>query len=219
MKILEILKNCFYLFLLFLMDQIVSVPQIIAMYTHPNVIILVLLVIVYAATATAVIIFLIQFYQHRLRVNHSIYGNHRINRKRLKFMILMVVLWAVFLFLQTWYTNQFGISTSENQSVINQLFKNMPVWTFIDGVVIAPIMEELIFRGLFFELFFRKNERATKVIGVIVNGIMFGALHDTGLSFPIYALMGILLAWTYVYTKDVKYGMAIHVLNNFIAFL
>lgn len=219
MDILGFLKKCLFIFLLFGMDQLVSIPQMIAMYTHPNIALMTILVFVYVITAAAAIVFFFQFYRYKLKKNHSVYGNHRFNQSRIKFMVMMVVIWVVFLFLQTWYTNLVDSGTSQNQSIINQMFKNMPVWTFIDGVLIAPVMEELIFRGLFFEFFFRKDNPTVKVVGIIVNGILFGGLHDTSLSFPIYAVMGMLLAWTYVHTKDVKYSIAIHVFNNFIAFL
>jgi membrane protease YdiL (CAAX protease family) len=219
MKVVEILKNCLWLVLLFLMDQVVSIPQLIAMYTSPNPIILGLLLVMYGLTAGAVIFFLYQFYRHKIKVNHSRFGNYRLDGKRFRFMLLIVVLWITFMFLQVWYTNLFDIGTSRNQSAIEQLFNQTPLWTFVDGVVIAPIMEELIFRGLFFEFFFKGDRPAVKVVGILINGAVFGALHDTGLSFPIYAMMGCLLAWTYVHTKDLKYSMSIHILNNLISFI
>ncbi|WP_329503891.1 CPBP family intramembrane glutamic endopeptidase [Pediococcus pentosaceus] len=54
---------------------------------------------------------------------------------------------------QIWYTNQFKVNISANQLAIEKLFEKLPIWTFIDGVLVAPVMEELIFRGIFFELF------------------------------------------------------------------
>jgi membrane protease YdiL (CAAX protease family) len=219
MKALQVLKNCLFLVLLFGMDQLVSIPQIVATYTQSHKPLLVFLIIVYIAVTTAVIIFFCQFYRYKIKKNHSAYGKPLQKKQRIMFMLLMVVVWMAFMGLQIWYTNQFKVNTSANQLEIEKLFEKLPVWTFLDGVLIAPIMEELIFRGIFFELFFQKDTRIMKIIGIIVNAILFGALHDTGVNFPIYAIMGAILAITYVHTRDIKCSMGIHILNNFISFI
>lgn len=202
------------------MDQVISLPQIAAMHIHDShPVVHVLLVVVYTLTTLSVVIFLVQFYRYKVRKNHSDFANYPLNSKRFRIMLLMVGLWFIFMLLQTWYVTYFNIGTSENQSAIEQLLRDTPIWTWVDAVLVAPVIEELIFRGLFFEFFFTKNSRLVRTIGVVVNGALFGGLHDLGASFPIYAIMGMLLAITYLWTKDIKYSITLHIINNFISFL
>ncbi|KAF0507243.1 CPBP family intramembrane metalloprotease [Pediococcus pentosaceus] len=219
MRALQVLKNSLFLVLLFGMDQLVSIPQLVAAYTQNHHLFLFFLIIVYIAIAIAVIIFFWQFYRYKIKKNHSIYGDLPPRRVRTQTMLLMVLVWMIFMLFQIWYTNQFKVNISANQLAIEKLFEKLPIWTFTDGVLVAPVMEELIFRGIFFELFFQTDQPVIKVIGVIVNAVIFGALHDTGINFPIYAIMGAILAVTYMRTRDIKCSIGIHILNNFISFI
>ncbi|WP_460874229.1 CPBP family intramembrane glutamic endopeptidase [Furfurilactobacillus cerevisiae] len=107
--------------------------------------------------------------------------------------------------------------SSENQRAIEQMFKTTPWLTLYFGVFGAPILEELIFRGLFFNYFFMKlNKRWVKVLGIIVNGLLFAQLH-TNLWTPdawVYFVMGAILATTYVQTKDIRFDIGLHFANN-----
>ena len=218
-KILQVIKNILILIGLFIIDQIVSLPQIEAMKINHNVVAQIILVIIYVITTVAAITVFYTFYRHKLQENHSRFGITKPNLNVLWFMLMMVVVWYLFMILQGWLLTKYHIDNSPNQKIINTMYHNLPWWTFIDGTLVAPVMEELIFRGIFFELFFRQDKTIIKVIGVVVNGALFGLLHDTGINFPIYAVMGMLLAITYMHTKDVRYSIALHVFNNFITFI
>ncbi|HAT55352.1 MAG TPA: hypothetical protein DCW31_08985 [Lactobacillus sp.] len=106
---------------------------------------------------------------------------------------------------------------SQNQHAIEQMFRTTPWLTVYFGVFGAPILEELIFRGLFFNYFFMKLDKPwVKVLGVIVNGLLFAQLH-TNLWTPdawVYFVMGAILAITYVQTKDIRFDIGIHFANN-----
>ena len=77
---------------------------------------------------------------------------------------------------------------------------------------IAPIMEELIFRG-FGTVFFFKNTQ--KVLPAIVTSVVFTLPHITQLTeFPIYFALGLVLYLSYARRGNIKDSMLVHILNN-----
>ncbi|KRL53871.1 hypothetical protein FD35_GL000838 [Furfurilactobacillus rossiae DSM 15814] len=110
----------------------------------------------------------------------------------------------------------------ENEKMIERSMMGMPILTAYVEVVLAPIIEELIFRRLFFVFFFKGMVNPWKrVLGIVVNGLFFASLHTSLLSpgMWVYAVMGMIFATTYVTTKNVKYSIALHFLNNLISVL
>ncbi|MFQ4155153.1 hypothetical protein ACKE5D_06855 [Pediococcus pentosaceus] len=67
MRALQVLKNCLFLVLLFGMDQLVSIPQLVAAYTQNHHLFLFFLIIVYIAIVIAVIVFFWQFYRYKIK--------------------------------------------------------------------------------------------------------------------------------------------------------
>jgi membrane protease YdiL (CAAX protease family) len=83
--------------------------------------------------------------------------------------------------------------------------------------VIAPIAEELFFRGFMFGAL----RRPIGWIGAaIVTGIVFGLIHAGGTDavflVPL-AVLGFLLCWLYKQTGSLLPGMAVHAFNNALA--
>ncbi|GKT03609.1 CPBP family intramembrane glutamic endopeptidase [Furfurilactobacillus sp. WILCCON 0119] len=112
--------------------------------------------------------------------------------------------------------------TSANERSIDKMLKQTPWLTMYFGVIWAPILEELIFRGLYFDFFFMKlQKRWVWWLGVVLNGVLFAMLH-TSLWSPsawVYGTMGMILAITYLKTKDIRFDIGIHFLNNGFAML
>lgn len=107
---------------------------------------------------------------------------------------------------------------SANQTGIANIIKNTGQIFDINLIIIAPIAEELIFRGMFFNTFFTKPTTFNFWTGSIINGFLFGYIH-AGLSVQIssYWIMGIIFSMVYLYTKDIRYSMLTHILNNALA--
>jgi membrane protease YdiL (CAAX protease family) len=104
-----------------------------------------------------------------------------------------------------------GNVANVNQKIeINLLYVLIPV-------LVAPIIEEFIFRKILplgLEILLERINRATAII--IANGI-FAAVHFDWFFFP-YFVNGFLYAWSYEKTKDLKVPMLAHVLYNFFVF-
>jgi uncharacterized protein len=85
--------------------------------------------------------------------------------------------------------------------------------------VIAPICEEFLFRGFIFSAL--RNWRGTWPAAVIT-GVLFGAVHALGSApasdLPPLVVLGFLLCLVYQYTGSLYPCIALHALNNSLAF-
>jgi CAAX protease family protein len=80
---------------------------------------------------------------------------------------------------------------------------------------VAPIVEELLFRGLGYSLL-EPLGRWTAIIGV---GIAFGLVHGLIAGFPVLALFGAALAWLRSRTGSIVPGMLVHASFNAFALI
>jgi hypothetical protein len=87
----------------------------------------------------------------------------------------------------------------------------------VGAVFSAPILEEILFRGLIPQKLFPQHE----LIGLVVGSILFGFFHGpTNIgSFVLYAGMGGVLALVVHQTKRLEMGILAHMLRNGIAIL
>lgn len=117
--------------------------------------------------------------------------------------------------------NLIGGGVSSNQQSLDKIEQNSAGLFKIMVVFIAPFCEEVIFRGMFFNIFFTKANKQNKWLGIIASGFLFGYLHDPGLSKFIFVYwgLGIVLAWVYITTKDLRYSMLVHMCYNALGFI
>jgi membrane protease YdiL (CAAX protease family) len=107
-------------------------------------------------------------------------------------------------------------STANNQDLINELFNEYPIYTFVLSVLFAPVIEELIFRLSFYNIF--KNKYAF----ILLSGLVFGAFHVIGsyetpfdLVYIIpYSIPGMIFASIMHKTKNVCFPMFLHFVHN-----
>ncbi|MGT2958911.1 CAAX protease [Streptococcus bovimastitidis] len=92
-----------------------------------------------------------------------------------------------------------------------------PILLFILAAVVAPMVEELIFRGLVYGKAFGYKSW----LGLILSSLLFALIHmpsDIG-SWIIYGGMGLVLGFVYMMTNKLSYTIAIHAINNGLAVL
>jgi membrane protease YdiL (CAAX protease family) len=108
---------------------------------------------------------------------------------------------------------------SANEDAINQALGTSQVVMLMIVVVFGPIVEELLFRGLLMNLAFAQRNRATQAFNLVLSSVSFALVHvPTNLfDFATYALLGLGLGLTYARTRDLRSGIALHILNNFVA--
>lgn len=114
-----------------------------------------------------------------------------------------------------------GEATNQTTIAIHQHQLNPIINVML--VVIAPIFEEIIFRGIFFNWFFsdKPNRKSTVFLAVFINGLIFGFLHEPQIDLftGLYTLCGCVLATVYLKTKDLTFSYATHFCNNLTVFL
>lgn len=77
--------------------------------------------------------------------------------------------------------------------------------------VLAPINEELLFRGAIFRYC---RQRFGRMIALLVSGVLFGAMHGNWAGFLPLALLGAVLALAYERTGDIRVSIVAHGLFN-----
>ena len=110
------------------------------------------------------------------------------------------------------------VGTTANQAALEELFQDMPAILLAVGAVIsAPILEEIIFRGLIPKKLFPNHY----IWGLVVGALLFGLFHSpTNLgSFVLYAGMGGVLALVAYITKRLEMAILAHMLRNGVAIL
>lgn len=170
----------------------------------------------------AVLMIEFSFYQSQLKRRNSWGFNQKPHWKLGSFGIALL---GVILLILTGAATQILLNlgpnaTSTNQSALNSISHQAGNFYVPMITIIAPIFEETIFRGLFFNIFFEERTRLNKWLGILFSGLAFGLIHDPGLTkfVLIYWALGCILAWVYMTTKDLRYSIISHMLFNSIGF-
>lgn len=87
-------------------------------------------------------------------------------------------------------------------------------WLFISTVILAPVTEEFLFRGL---LLNKLAETSSNKRALIISSLLFGILHFGSFIIPQF-IGGLLYGIVYIKTKKLIYPILMHVMNNLIPF-
>lgn len=139
------------------------------------------------------------------------------------FLIFLIVKYGVALF-SSLLLVMLGsdLVTSENQETVVTLAKTLPFMMMISTSLLAPFVEEGIFRlGI-------KKVINNKYLFILVSGLIFGFMHIFPTELPLYVAlieslnyvtMGLLLAYIYNETDNIYVVVIIHALNNLLSML
>ena len=83
--------------------------------------------------------------------------------------------------------------------------------TVLGAVLMAPIMEEVFFRGF---LFGGLSSRWGWIAAAVVSSLIFGLAHLSVDYLPAYAAIGFLFAWSYWRTASLVPGITAHAITN-----
>ena len=82
--------------------------------------------------------------------------------------------------------------------------------------LLAPFYEEIIFRGVFLTWL---RPRIPVEWAVVMSGVVFALFHMELIAFPALALLGSILAWSYLISESILVPIGIHALWNLTALL
>ena len=109
-------------------------------------------------------------------------------------------------------------TTTANQQVINNLVSESSlISSFFLIVLIAPICEEIICRGIIPTKLFQGYEK----FGYVIGWLIFPPAHTPSNlpSFLIYGWMSTVLTWTAYRTRRLEMSISVHMLLNSISFI
>ena len=92
-------------------------------------------------------------------------------------------------------------------------FNSFLTGTLITTILISPISEELIFRGVFLN---RLHLAVPVVFAVLISSLLFAALHSFGSIFSAF-IFGICIAILYLKTDNIFVAIFAHFFNNLFA--
>ena len=105
----------------------------------------------------------------------------------------------------------------ENEQIIRSNFQIAPLYMYLTSVVIAPAMEELVFRrGI-------RNIIKNDILFIIVSGFVFGGLHVllSGTANPLellyiipYSVPGFIFAYILTKTDNILVDVGLHTFHN-----
>ena len=100
----------------------------------------------------------------------------------------------------------------EQDNAVADLVENTPIWlVFIVVAILAPIVEELIFRKLMIDRLSRYGD----TVAILTSGIAFGLFHGNFSQFFYAAFLGIIFGYVYAKSGKIKYTIVYHMLVNF----
>lgn len=81
----------------------------------------------------------------------------------------------------------------------------------ISVVIIGPIYEEIIFRGICLNFL---NKRIGIVSTIVIQAILFGIVHGNMRQFIYATILGIILGIFVIYTESIYSSMIVHIIGN-----
>ena len=102
------------------------------------------------------------------------------------------------------------------QQAFLDTFGGNGVFTFLTIVIAAPVLEELIFRGIMLEGLLAKY---SPVKSIVVTSILFGIAHLNPWQFVSAFALGLFTGWVFYKTRNLSFCIIIHATNNLIAFI
>jgi membrane protease YdiL (CAAX protease family) len=82
-------------------------------------------------------------------------------------------------------------------------------------IAVAPVCEELFFRGLLFTVL---RQRMPLWPAAVIDGVLFGFVHGSLVIVPILAALGVMFCYVYERTGSIFPTIALHALNNTVAY-
>ncbi len=112
---------------------------------------------------------------------------------------------------------EYVIPGVEMQGDLRRLFESIPktlannVMLFVTIAILAPLTEELLFRGLLQKSL---SHRMPQIAAVLLAAAIFAAIHLDLYAFPALFVMGGVFGYLYYRTGSLKVSILLHMINN-----
>jgi uncharacterized protein len=212
-KIKQIGKGLLVLIIYFILSELIVLPLILLRIDYQNLheYIKTIYIIAYQLLILGLII---AVYRKELVVSlEDLKKNHKqYFDQYLKYWFLAFGLMAVANIIISFFVE----GQPSNQEAIVKIFESSPMYVFFTAVIIAPLLEELVFR------FSLRNIFGKNWMFIIISGLLFGFIHIMGatnfmeeLVFLIpYSIPGFVFAYVLVKSDNIFVPIGLHFIHN-----
>ena len=169
------------------------------------------------------LIFILLFFVWALRGTYGLGNNfsklfERDNRREILYIFLINILFAfvVVAFFSS-FDVLYGSLYPDSVPMLDFTLESMDSFTFlleaISSIIFAPILEELIFRGV---LFNRLKIRTGVIAAMLISSTIFALGHEFGGIISAF-LFGMCMCIIYLKTDNILMTMSIHFINHLVA--
>ncbi|WP_034671244.1 CPBP family intramembrane glutamic endopeptidase [Epilithonimonas caeni] len=120
------------------------------------------------------------------------------------------------------YTTQLIPTTGDLLGEIYKMYSEQfeklaedPVSLLIMTVILAPILEEILFRGIIMKGMVNNNVKP--VTAIVISAFIFGLVHFNPWQFAGAFLLGLVLGLVYYKTKSLLMSILLHAFNNLVS--
>jgi membrane protease YdiL (CAAX protease family) len=112
-------------------------------------------------------------------------------------------------------------SQVESQEVVKLVQKHAEIpaaliFFFMSAVILGPIVEELLFRGVLFRFLYQLNLRKT---AYAISALLFAIMHGNAMGFVSFIILALVFAWVYQKFQTLSLCIIAHMVFNGIQFL
>lgn len=167
------------------------------------------------------ILTIIVFYLVHLGKNKkSMIESYRFNKIEGKKFLLIIFLGFLASLFSIGFTSLIDVESFDAETVemLSNLISGSTVLIIISVGIVAPIAEEVVFRGSILKNLSNHmpNEKAVKW-AVIIQAVMFSLYHMNLVQALPTLFIGLIMGFAVVYTNSIWSGIIIHIINNVLA--
>ncbi|MGL4331723.1 MAG: lysostaphin resistance A-like protein [Bacteroidales bacterium] len=97
-------------------------------------------------------------------------------------------------------------------SIVEKAFLIIPLSSImLSVIIISPVFEELIYRGIILDTLLKKRKRWT---AIFIAAFIYGFIHLNPYQFCSVFLLSLFIGWIYSYTKSISICVLIHCVVN-----
>ncbi len=161
----------------------------------------------YYLTATLLTVLIL----HRFKAN--INGTLAIKSTELKWLLIAMIIGVSYWWIDHWLSAEvFAIDTKQSIAHWRQANQNfLAVTVLFSSVLLAPMLEELVFRGLLFRSLLR---HMNGWLAASISALLFAAIHWSWPAFINLFIVGLLYAWLTIKSNSLWPAFIAHVIHN-----
>ncbi len=148
-----------------------------------------------------------------LKLIHSRLGFKRVNSKVIILALFIGTLIWISDYIYQVYFLQSNLSHEAREWITTH---NNQVITFISMVILAPIIEEVLLRGILLQSLYRYMN---KLLAVFIVSLAFMLLHDSYEQWPTLFIASTFYCWLTLRYKSITPSIVAHILNNALTFV